>query len=587
MTSGWRTDLAQAAGHVARFCGAIEGEFLSIGGQLQDFSGRAGSISASAEDVAALLGGERIVQSTGGLSRLAHDLESFFDAAGRDLAGIEQSMTRIVAGLHSVEAEVLGFERVVRLLRILGVSTRIESARLTRRDTGFDTLSADVTQLSVSIAGRLDAMVDRKNRLERRLAGAAVRLKDLEARRGAHAGAVLAETRQALGFLDETHQRSAAAAGEVARISAAVSGHVSDVVMSMQFHDITRQELEHVRDALNELAGELPRLDADAAAVRTAGVSALQAAQLDSSKTRIVEAVSTIADALRGTVHDIGDLARRAREVAGLVDQAGGSVLQRLEDRLKPAIERLFEEREASAELTEVLRSVAAESDAIAAFVGEIQQIGTQIERIAMNASVRAAHTGAEGAALGVLAEAIQRLSADTRQRTSLAAAALHEVLQAAEEIKRRVDQGRDQTHGMDAEAYGHRLEQLIAQLDQANAEVTGRVQDIERTVRSLSSDIEATVEACSVREHARGALDPALALLRATEEAARRLAPAGALLAFDAERAQARYTTVGERHVHHAVLGAGAVAGAGAAAAVAVADTGTGSELGDNVELF
>lgn len=579
MTSEWRTDLAQAAGHVARFCDAIEGEFLAIGGQLQDFSGRAGTISSSAEDIAALLGGERIVESTRGLTGLAHDLESFFEAAGRDLAGIEQSMTRILAGLHSVESEVLGFERVVRLLRILGVSTRIESARLTRRDTGFDTLSADVTQLSVSIAGRLDAMVERKNRLVHRLAGAALRLRDLEARRGAHAGAVLAETHQALAFLDETHLRSAAAAGEVARVSAAMSRHVNDVVMSMQYHDITRQELEHVRDALRELADELPLLSAEDAAVRMAGVAALQAAQLGSSKARVVDAVTGIGDALRGTVHDIGDLAQRAREVSGLVDQAGGSVLARLEERLKPAIERLFEEREASRELSLVLRNVAAESDAIAAFVGEIQQIGTQIERIAMNASVRAAHTGDEGAALGVLAEAIQRLSSDTRQRTSLAAAALHEVLLAAEEIKQRVDQGREQAHGMDVEAYGHRLEQLIARLDEGNGEVTTRVRDIERAVRGLSADIEGTVAACSVRELAQDALDPALALLRDLESVARRTAPAGALSAFDAERARARYTTVGERHVHHAVLGGGV------AAVAAPADT--GSELGDNVELF
>ena len=61
----------------------------------------------------------------------------------------------------------------------------------------------------------------------------------------------------------------------------------------------------------------------------------------------------------------------------------------------------------------------------IATFVGDIEKIGEEIKLIALNAQIKSAYTGDEGAALGVLAEAIQRLSIDAIDHTGAVSAYL------------------------------------------------------------------------------------------------------------------------------------------------------------------
>jgi methyl-accepting chemotaxis protein len=55
----------------------------------------------------------------------------------------------------------------------------------------------------------------------------------------------------------------------------------------------------------------------------------------------------------------------------------------------------------------------------LAHYVQEIEDIGDEIEIIALNAIVKAAHVGNEGSALGILAESIQKLSLEAKEQTS------------------------------------------------------------------------------------------------------------------------------------------------------------------------
>lgn len=60
-------------------------------------------------------------------------------------------------------------------------------------------------------------------------------------------------------------------------------------------------------------------------------------------------------------------------------------------------------------------------------FVVDIEDVGAEIKLIALNASIKAARTGEQGRALGVLAMAIQRLSSEAREQTQAVSDALRE----------------------------------------------------------------------------------------------------------------------------------------------------------------
>jgi hypothetical protein len=579
----WDARLSALAVELARFCADIEGEFVRVGGKLQEFSERAGVISVDAADIAATLGDGGTASPSRGLEQLVDRLEIYFESSGREMGDIEGGLDKMLGGLSVVDGEIGAFMRLVRMLRILGISTRIESARLTRRDTGFDTLSEDVIQLAKGIEHHLEIMTARKLDLRHQISATLMRIASVHKQRGATARDVLTETRGSVVSLRHAHARSAEAATGVAALSGAVSSHIRDVVTSMQFHDITRQQIEHVRDALLELrSSSVAATDAPGAAEVAAGCE-LQSAQLELAEQTLLPAAGKIGEALRRIVTDVIDLSLRAREIAGSSGNTGGSMLERLEKRLSPAIGRLLDEAEASRGLSTVLREVATEAETMAGFMSDIEQIGSKIEMVALNASVKAAHTGEEGAALGVLAEALARLCADTRHQSERASSALRSLLAAAEQIGGGLDAGHSRESAVKAEEFGGELLVLTNSLRDIDQKMTALLTRMDTAVRALSADIDATLRRYSAPEMARAVLGPAVRNLRSTGQAARAAAPSGTGQ-LDLGRIAARYTTGGERSVHDALTGAAA---AGQELAASGAAPAAGSEFGDNVELF
>jgi hypothetical protein len=71
----------------------------------------------------------------------------------------------------------------------------------------------------------------------------------------------------------------------------------------------------------------------------------------------------------------------------------------------------------------------------VSTFVRGIEDIGAEIELIALNARVKAAHTGDQGRTLGVIAMEIQNLSVDARNRTGRVAGILTRISSVADRL--------------------------------------------------------------------------------------------------------------------------------------------------------
>ena len=82
------------------------------------------------------------------------------------------------------------------------------------------------------------------------------------------------------------------------------------------------------------------------------------------------------------------------------------------------------------------MREVAQTVGDMASFVGDIEEVGSEIELIALNASIKAAHTGSEGAALGVLAMAIQGLSVEAREMTGRVSDILKAITEVSDKLQ-------------------------------------------------------------------------------------------------------------------------------------------------------
>src|SRR6185369_16231021 len=132
-------------------------------------------------------------------------------------------------------------------------------------------------------------------------------VRSTESAQGEELSAILKSTANNLEELVSVNERFTRFGAQVFSISGEVSGNLSEVVTSMQSHDITRQQLEHIVEALERLAADL-RVVGDAGQdeeqrrnliIETGDVCELQSAQLRHASSEFYGAACSIVDNLR------------------------------------------------------------------------------------------------------------------------------------------------------------------------------------------------------------------------------------------------------------------------------------------------
>jgi methyl-accepting chemotaxis protein len=131
-------------------------------------------------------------------------------------------------------------------------------------------------------------------------------------------------------------------------------------------------------------------------------------------------------------------------------------------------------------------------------FIKDIEQIGDDVELVAQNAQIKAAHIGYEGKPLGILAETAQQLSTDARDLTTSISGILKKVASYSGELFARV---KNEAGGRDRKiADMHKdVETLIGILLNLNKESASPLNDIDTEGRALSEDITKVREGIKV----------------------------------------------------------------------------------------
>ena len=145
-----------------------------------------------------------------------------------------------------------------------------------------------------------------------------------------------------------------------------------------------------------------------------------------------------------------------------------------------------------SAEVADLIGSVAGTVAEMTEFVSSIEEVGAEIELIALNASIKAAHTGEEGKALGVLAQAIQRLSVEARDRTSAVSEVLRSISDASAALEKASDTGEKQ-HQIDQ--YAQRQTELMQVLDALSDKMSAAAGEVLALSSALGTDMDRLVD--------------------------------------------------------------------------------------------
>lgn len=592
----WHAIVEPSLVTLQKLAGTTEDEFLQIGSQMQDFYVRSSEITSLSNQLVDSVSGDQVHSLIERLRQMMADMDAYLASTRNQSSDSCATLEQILQQLDQVSHPLEGFQKMTKTLRMLGISTKIESSRLGEMGIGFLTLALDVEKLSHLVSEKSSNILSHRHLLAQMIADNLRIVRSSEAVQDKELGGVLASTSMSLEELVSVNSRCSSLGSLVSSVSSEVSGNISEVVSSMQMHDMTRQQVEHIVEALERLSLKLR----DPAAVandpenyrrliiESGDVCELQSAQLRFAASELCGAVRSIVDNLRDVASKQELMATESLSTAGVADSSGGSFMDAISRGMSTVTAVLASCAQSDREMSITLTKVADTMQEVSSFVTDIEEIGAEIDLIALNAQIKAAHTGQEGAALGVLAEAIKRLSVDAITQTELLSQTLIQINQSTEHL----------FHGAaeETEELGERIvvmEQetsgILDSLSSMNSELMSLLTALGQRVGRLTEDVERATATIDVHERVEHMADDVMAGLDRIVATARELEPASLEFKDNLRHMEERYTMQSERHIHEAIArkrsgttSASPVVRSGETAAVS-----DDSEFGDNVDLF
>ncbi len=595
-TDGWLRIITDLRNRLQQLNEHSESEFLGVGTQMQQIYSQAKYISETCASIAQSLTGNEVRETVEGLRSLLDNVQSYSAHAEKLARKGETDLKEIFQLIRRISGPVRGFKNIVRTLNILGVFTRIENASLLTSSSDIHILANEVSKLAEVIDGKSGGMAAKLEQLYHLIHATLTTIEQIEAAAHEKAIVILGKTRDSLSAFAGKQEASHAAMQTIAHHSDEIRKKMGAVVSSIQFHDITRQQLEHAIEALDKLAQKFVHdlqtaadTDAQKDAVQYLGdVSELQRAQVEQSQRSIVDAVQDMFASLTTIADRTADFSSEIHSLTGTRDSIDASFLSEIEDDIRTISDSMMSTVKASTDIAKATISVADMVSEMAGFLSEIEDIGKEIELIAVNAIVKASHIGNEGAALRVSAQSIETLSVQSRKDIATVAKVLRQISEAAADLKTSMEAGANDRekalNGMVQE-----INHLLKSMQDVNTQVANSLRSTDENAELLRQQIKTSIAKFKTHKLFEKVLAQVAGGLHHIAREA--YAGVGQNAAGRTQRLrdlEASYTMHSERHVHKSLLQLQKQEQeAVAPMASEVPGSSAADELGDNIELF
>lgn len=594
--AGWKKSILPSIDTLYVLAGTTEDEFLQIGSQLQQFHARSTEISCMANQLVETVSGELSQTVIRRLRQIISEMEIYLAGVRAQSNESCTTLEQILTLLNRVSQPLEGFNKMYKTLRMLSISTKIESARIGEKGTDFLTLAMDVEKLSHQVNSKSGNIMLHRQTLSGGITENLQIVRASETSQDAEVGGILKSISGSVESLVSIGERCNRFGALVSSVSSEVSGNIGEVVSSMQAHDITRQQIEHIVEALERLASNLEPAEPlqndpqqqRRLVIEAGDVCELQAAQLRHAAAELHGAVISIVENLRDIALKQQQMAEQTLNLAGVDNSSGSSFVEEISRGLVTVTGVLAKCSETDRELSGIMQKVAQTIGEIAIFVTDIEEIGSEIDLIALNSQIKAAHTGVEGAALGVLAEAIKRLSLDAVVQTGAVSQTLLEVNDVTGHLLQDAGSEGKETSGLIATMETD-VEDVMGTLERMNASMFELLSALGEKVRSLTDDIEQITGSINVHEKMAAMAESVFSSLEIIVAGAREIEPASTEFKENLRHMEERYTMASERHIHEAI--ARKRSGMKPESMLPVTEVpvpaNDDSEFGDNVDLF
>jgi methyl-accepting chemotaxis protein len=591
----WFPVLIASLETLRQLAGATEREFLQIGTRMQEIYQKAFDLSGTAQQLVQAASGQRLQSLIDQLRKILREMDDYLEQAQSRSETSRITLNSVGGLLREVEAPLSGVKRMCKHLYMLEVSIKIESAHLGDMGSEFINLATDIKKLSQQIKEKVNAIQELRSLLTSSIAGNSGKIEATKEEQNVKAKTTRTETVASLTELESVNDRFSRLGTLISTVSDENTSNISTIVQSMQFHDIYRQQVEHVVEAIEGLMPAMTALQAtdnpaDEACQELIGkvgdVCELQQAQLQFASSELYAAVVAIVGNLRSIGAKQKQMTKDIFQHTGSLNTSGTSFIAEVSQQMTALTTLLASCAESNSEVAEIMRDVTGTVGKITGFVTDIEGIGRDIIQIALNARIKAASTGQEGASLSVLAEEIGQLSNEAVDRTDLITGTLAEVDATTLTLSTEVNSSEEHLAAR-LTTMKEELANILLVLSEMGDELLTTLELVKKQVAVLAGEIDKLTRGINVHERSKGMADHVLAGLKEIYTQARRLHPASDAFKEDLRLMAQRYTMESERRIHESIAGRHGVGPAKSQGKNPAKEVVSTSEFGDNVDLF
>ncbi len=543
----WARTLLDVIAELERLNGDTEAAFLTVGGKLAAFIETVNVMSSGLDALAELIsGGRGAAQALSSVLDLCRGFRTRAGENNRLLGGIRDKGKRLQWTLSQ-------FDNALSAFQSLGLLSGIETARVGKASADLGRLSEDVRLLAREVEMGVESALGTAGELP----------------------AFVEQALESLASLDEVQHLTRDASVRLGSKSGEISGAFQRLIVSMQFQDITRQQLEHVIGVLRRLSSE-PR----GASAATSVVLELQSLQLSNARDTFSDSVETVARSLDEIATYVVKMADESRALGA---QAGtNSFFHQMERGCSAILASLSQCVSADAATRALSEGLADKIDRMRSSFEEIQAIEAQMRLTAMNAMLQMEHLEQRGEAPATRADSIRHRVGESRRSSE----ALREALDSMKESANRLS-GRMAVN-LPGEAEGWKaLQSAVEQLRSSRASSFSQIADIAAHADRLCRDLAEARLGLSVGAVFVESVSRAQSKLKAvTDEMSCGLSSESEVaLRMGLAEFAVRYTMQEQHEIHALVTQNMSEDKAPAAAPELTAED--GAEFGENVELF
>lgn len=417
-----------------------EGSFLGFSSTLQKF---ASSVKNFLENITVLQ--EQF--SNQNYPDLLSSLNENFTRVITFYEQLNNSSTQDIENIKFISQEIqktgdllIQFKSIVKSLKMLGIATRIESSRLTDESGGFNALADNVESLSSYIEQKSQNIQEKTKHLSEVFSHS---LSIIEQSISNNLNTISNINQQKHIIENEINIKIENDKNTFQQLSnhySLLKNQTNDIVVKIQFQDITKQRMEHILQSLYEISNEQNNY------TNIYKTLELQIEQL-------YDISQTVDNAITGILQDLNKLYKVIELIAKIFqefdsfgeNQSNKNIFDYIKVIVNDVHQTFSKGSEESNELNSIITNIIENINELNKFIQQIEDTGEEIELIALNARVKAARVGSNGASLGVISEEVQKLSVDARNRINVVSGILTQVNNTTETLKEIVSEAAQQ----------------------------------------------------------------------------------------------------------------------------------------------